>query len=170
MTQSELNDLWVATRAPTKVISMWEVKDVGDGRMIGYLKEDLYHRLDKRNRHDFPLFVLFEKGERYFKQWPQPEEQKPHWQEKIEELPQRGIFAPIHGDRALAYSLMTKFMELMGWHPYQPPACTDERCFEEELFQEYLKIAEKDFLKDMAAAFGYKITGLEKLEPPYKRS
>jgi hypothetical protein len=98
-----------------------------------------------------------------------------YWEEQAERLPRREVRSQVNGSRddvCVVYRLIERMMDMFKWRP-QPPACTEEPCPEEEHFVEVeLPRAEQDFIKDVAAAFGWKITGLERIKnhgPPEAR-
>lgn len=168
MTQEELAKLWNDTKEPVLSFSIWEGKRIGSVRFVCRMKEDYQMALPK----GYPEYYIIPTHHTpYHQVRPGQErsvEERSHWQQQIDGLKPRSLKSPIHGSRAEAYSLIERFMELNDWGGGQPPACTEERCYEEEIFQDFLKIAEQNFLRDMAAALGYRITGLEESKPPYK--
>ncbi len=169
MTQEELIKAWNDADGAVHYFSIWEGKFLVMSRMVVRLKEDYLVRLP----NDYPKYYLIPRSQTPFAHVSPGHEsrtdQRGYWQDKIDELRlQRLVKSPIHGSYDEAYRLIDRFMSINGWHGGGPPACTEERCYEEEIFQDFLKIAEQNFIKDMAAAFGYRITGMEENQPPYK--
>jgi hypothetical protein len=170
MTQDELKKVWNEVNGKVLTFSIWEGKFWGASRLICRIQEDYLMRLPAGHDEYYDLSHRDTPYENFRFGRDNPQDVPGgYWKEQIDLLQRQSVEQPIFGNQAKAYDLLKRFMDLNAWHGHQPPACTEERCYEEEIFHEFLKIAEQDLLKDIAGAFGYQITAMQRWEPPYRK-